>query len=493
MSSKPQQITNASLYLLPIVIGNLVPLVTFPVFTRLLSKEDFGAFALANVYAVVVGSIAAVGLPVAYDRNYFECREAGQPAKLLYSVVGFAALSYLVFGLLTWLFRAPIADLVIGAAGYDQLVVWSFWSTAIVGVKLYYLAYLKNSEQAGAYSAYTIGERLLSAVLTLALVAGMGMGVLGLVVGQLLASLAVLALLAARFFRQFTPAFDVRLLRDALRLGYPLLPRIAIGAIGNNLDKYLIGQLSSLGGVGIYSIGQRVATIAFTYMTALQNVFGPQVYTRMFSDDPEAGRSIGRYLTPFAYVATVLSFLIAVFSEEILTVLAPASFHAAVPIVTILALYYGIQFFGKLPQMAFARKTHLISILAAVTTGLSAVLGAAGIWWLGTIGAAWGALAAGTIAIALTVVLGQRCYRIEFESRKMAAIFGLLAAGAFMTVALRGLDAPYVLRLGAKLAVAAAFVWLGVKLRILTTEHFALARDILTRRVRRTGMVREEL
>jgi O-antigen/teichoic acid export membrane protein len=492
MSSKPQQITNASFYLLPVVVGNLVPIVTLPVFTRLLSTEDFGAFALANAYAIVVGGVAAVGLPVAYDRNYFECRAAGQPARLLYSVVGFASLSYLVFGLLTWLFRARIAEIVIGTTGYDQLVVWSFWSTAIVGIKTYYLAYLRNSEQAGAYSAYMIGERLLAAVLTLALVAGMRMGVLGLVIGQLLASLAILAALAARFLRQFKPAFEMRLLRDALTLGYPLLPRIVIGAIGNNLDKYLIGQLTSLGGVGIYSIGQRVASIAFTYMTALQNVFGPQVYARMFSDDPDVGKSIGRYLTPFAYVSTVLAFLIAVFSEEILSVLTPATFHGAVPIVTILAVYYGIQFFGKLPQITFARKTYLISILAAVTTGLSVTLGAAGIWLLGTIGAAWGALAAGAIAITLTFVLGQRCYRIEWESRRMTAIFGLLVASAFLTVALRALDLPYVVRLAAKLGAFGAFVWLGVGLRIITMENITLVRDLLTRRTRRTDMARQE-
>jgi O-antigen/teichoic acid export membrane protein len=483
MSSKPQQITNASLYLLPVVIGNLVPLVTLPVFTRLLSQEDFGAFALANAYAVVVGGLATAGLPMAYDRNYFECRAGRQPAQLLYSVVGFAGLSLLVFGVLTWMLRAPIAGF-IGTAGYEQVVVWSFWSTAIVGIKTYYLTYLRNSEQAGAYSAYTIGERLLAAAFTLSLVAGMRRGVMGLVIGQLLASLVILVILVVRFLRPLAPAFDRALLRDALKVGYPLMPRVVIGAIGNNFDKYLIGQVTSLGGVGIYSIGQRVANIAFTYMTALQNVFGPRVYTQMFSGDPDAGKSIGRYLTPFAYASTVLAFLIAVFSEEILTVLAPVNFHGAVPIVTILAVYYGIQFFGKLPQIAFARKTYLISVLAGVTTFLGVALGAAGIYLFGTIGAAWGALATGVISITLTFVVGQRCFRIEWESRKMVAIFALFAGCAFLTVLLRELGVSYAAVLAVKLASGMAFLWLGVKLHVITAENLALARDLVLRRRR---------
>ena len=178
----------------------------------------------------------------------------------------------------------------------------------------------------------------------------------------------------------------------------------------------------------------------------------------------------------------MLAFLIAVFSEEILVVLAPVTFRGAVPIVTILAVYYGILFFGKVPQITFARKTHLISMLAAVTTALSVALGAAGIWLWGTIGAAWGALAAGAIATTLTFIVGQRCFRIEWESRRMVAIFGLLFAGAFLTVALRGLDVPYAVRLVGKLGAVAAFFVLGRSLRVLTAENVILVRDLVLRR-----------
>ena len=481
-SGKRQQVTNAGLYMLPLLIGNLVPIITLPIFTRLLSAEDFGALALANAYAVIVAGVAGAGLPIAYERNFFEHRDGRRRFALLYSVVAFATASFVVCGVATWSFRKPITAWLIGDAAYEQVLVWSFWSAAVVAVKGYYLTCLRNGEEARAFSSYTIAERLLAALLTLVLVAWARLGVIGLVAGQLLASAAVLVLIVARFARQGALSFDRRLLSESLKLGFPLMPRILFGVVGNNFDKYLIGQIASLGGVGIYSIGQRVANIAFTYMTALQNVFGPQVYKRMFSRDPEAGASIGRYLTPFAYVSTVLAFLIAVFSEEILKVLAAPSFQAAVPIVTILALYNGIQFFGKLPQIVYARKTYLISVLAAVTTGLTIALGAAGVWMLGTIGAAWGALAAGLLSVGLALVVGQRCYRIDWETGRLAAIFGLFFAGAFLTVGLRDLDATYALRLTAKLASVVAFTALGVKLEIITFGNLALVRDIVLRR-----------
>jgi O-antigen/teichoic acid export membrane protein len=278
--------------------------------------------------------------------------------------------------------------------------------------------------------------------------------------------------------------FDGPALGDSLKLGLPLMPRILFGVLGSNFDKYLIGQIASLGGVGVYSIGQRVANIAFTYTTALQNVFSPQVYSRMFAGGPGASASIGRYLTPFAYASTVPSFLIALFSEEILRLLAPPEYGAAIAIITILVLHYSLQFFGKIPQIAFARKTYLISVLAALATAANVGFAAAGISMWGTIGAAWGALAAGATMTTVTFVVGQRCFRIDWEGRKLVAMFGLLFGSAFITLALRAAGVPYPLLLAFKCVAFAGYVVLGHRLGILTGENLALVRDLLLRRTR---------
>lgn len=481
-TEKRQQVTNAGFYLLPLLVGNLVPLVTLRIFTHLLSTEDFGAQTLANAFAVVVIGVASVGLPVAFERNFFQCRDAAHRAQLLYSVVLFTAIAFLISGGAVWGYREWITDRLIGDRSYERVLVWSFWSSAIVAVKGHFLMYLRNSERAREFSAYTIAERLLAAVLAVALVAGASLGVLGLVAGQLLASAVVLCVLVVKFIREHRPTIDRGLLLDALAVGYPLVPRALLGAVGKNVDKYLVGQLSSLGGVGIYDIGQRLANIAFSYMTALQNVFGPQVYSRMFSGKPDAGESIGRYLTPFAYISTLIAFVVAVFSEEILYLLAAPAFWGAVPIVTILTLGMAIQFFGKLPQIAYAKKTHLISLLAVLTTGLTMAGSAAGVWLGGVTGVAWGTLVAGVISVTLAFVIGQRCFRIEWDRRAMVSIFGLLFLSAILTILLRVEEVPYVLRLGVKVTSAAAFLILGAHLQIVTRANIALGRDILLRR-----------
>jgi O-antigen/teichoic acid export membrane protein len=465
-----------------VAVGNLLPIVTLPILTRRLTTEDYGALALANAYALFATEVSRSGLSIAYERNFFAYRQGRQPAQLLYSVLAFTALAFLATGLLTWSYRLPVTEWLIGDPRYQMVLFCSFCFAAVAALKAYYLTYLRNNEDARSFTSYTVSERILAAFLSVGLVAGAQIGPVGLVLGQLLASLAVFLVVHRRFLRDLPLAFDVGLLADSLKLGYPLIPRTFLSVLGKNIDKYLIGRLQSLGDVGIYSIGQSVSNVAFVYMTALQNVFGPQVYERMFTGGPTAGRWIGRYLTPFAYISTLVAFLIAQFSEEVIGLLVAPIYAGAVPIVSVLVMYYAVLFFGKMPQITYARKTYLVPWLAVLGAVFNVAFGAAGVWMWGTIGAAWGLFAAGAAITAVTFVVAQRCFRIEWESRKLVAVFGLFIASTVLTIMLREAMLPFIVRFAAKMLTTAAFIWLGVRLQVITRQNLSLVRDLVLRR-----------
>ena len=480
MSSTPRQVTHASLYLLPVVVGNLVPILTLPDLHAAVVRRGFRRLGARQCLCNRRGWSGDRGAADHLRPEFLRYREGRQPARLLYSVVGFSLLSFSLCAIATWALRTPITRWIIGDLAYQNVLVWCLCSTAIVGIKAHYLAYLRNTEQAAAFSGYTIAERLLAAVLTVGLVAGARAGIMGLVLGQLLASALVLAVMVVRFLRTFPPGFDRMLLADSLKLGLPLTPRILLGVVGNNFDKYLIGQVASLGGVGIYSIGQRVANIAFTYMTALQNVFGPQVYTRMFSRAPDAGASIGRYLTPFAYVSTLLAFMVAVFSEEILRVLAPGTYLGAIPIVTILVLYYAVQFFGKMPQIAYARRTaHDFGPGRALDRAQCRARGSRDLA-VGNGRGGVGPPGGWPDPLDNHVHRGAAVLPNRVGRPSPIAMFGLLFGSAFLILALRAVQTPYPVLALVKLVALAAFLRLGASLGVITRENLGIVRDLVS-------------
>ena len=480
MASKEKQIKNSIIYLVPAVIGNLLPMITLPNFTMILSPEDYGVLALGGVYAIFVNGIANFGLTLGYERNFFEGKEIKKVAGLLYSTLLFVTIVFIIFGLITFLFKNSFSKWIIGSSDHADILFWSYCSTGIMGLKTYYLTYFKNTENAKSFVWYTIDENLLGLLFSLYLVAFLRIGPIGLVFGQLLASFIIFSILSIKFSRFLPISFDAKALKDSLRLSFPLTPRIFFGVIGTQFDKYMIGLLNTVGGVGIYNLGQKLANIVFIFMTAIQNVFGPQVYSRMFNKEEDGKESIGRYLTPFLYVSISVGVLISLFSEEIITILTPESYHGAIDIVIILSMLYGSYFFGKQPQLIYTKKTHITSALTLVSIGLNILINIPFITTWGVMGAAWGTLLAGIISGTISFVVSQHYYNIKWEYGKICFIFIIFFGSAILMVLLRHFYISYGIKVIFKIIVLSCYSYLGVKLKIVTKQNFLLVKNMIT-------------
>ncbi len=479
MTSKEKQIKNSFIYLLPVIVGNAIPILTLPIFTRILTKEDYGIWALAQVYAIFVNGVANFGLTIGYERNFFEQKETKNVAGLLYSTLLFVIAAFIVCGFFTYLFKYPLSRWIIGSSDHANILFWSYCATGVVGLKTYYLTYFKNTENAKSLVWYTIDESLIGVLLSLFMVAYLRIGVIGLIWGQLLASVIIFSILSFRFVRFLPVSFDRKALKDSLKLSLPLTPRIFFGVIGNQFDKYMIGLLNTVGGVGVYNIGQKVANVVFTCMTAIQNVFSPQVYKRMFELGEEGGESVGRYLTPFLYISISIGLMISLFSEEIISILTPKSYHGAIEIVAILSMLYGSYFFGKQPQLIYAKKTHITSMLTIVSIGLNILINIPFIMKWGAVGAAWGTLTAGLISGTVSTVVQQRYYEIKWEYGKIGFIFLIFFGSAVTMILLRNFGISYELRVMVKLISLTGYLYLGMKLNILTRQNYSLVRNMI--------------
>ena len=479
MSSKEKQIKNSFIYFFPVIIGSLIPILTLPIFTRILTPADYGVWALAQVYAIFMNGVANFGLSIGYERNFFEHKETKNVAGLLYSTMLFVIIAFIICGFFTYLFKYQLSRWIIGSPDHANILFWSYCATGVVGLKLYYLTYFKNSENAKAFAWYTIDESLLGVLFSLFMVVYLRIGVIGLVWGQLLASLIIFFILSLRFIRFLPISFDRKALRNSLRISLPLTPRIFFGVIGNQFDKYMIRLLNTVGGVGVYNIGQKLAYVVFTCMTAIQNVFAPQVYKRMFELEEEGGKSVGRYLTPFLYISISIGLMISLFSEEIISILTPKSYHGAIDIVMILSMLYGSYFFGKQPQLLYAKKTYITSMLTLVSIGLNIVINIPFIMKWGATGAAWGTLLAGLISGIVSFVVSQRYYEIKWEYGKIASIFLIFFGFAITMILLRNFGIQYGIRIIVKLVALIGYLYLGMRLEVITRENFLLVINII--------------
>lgn len=460
------QFQNFFWYLIPFTFKYLLPLLTLPIFTRFLSVDDFGLYALSVFYGVFGSGFINLGLITVYERNFFEL-DLILRKNVLFTTLIFTVLNFLLVVTLTYFFSDIIAKFIFRQHQLKEILPLALAFQTFKTFNQYFFIYLKNYENAQKYTYLAIIESILSIGIALFFVVELSMGIYGFIFGQFFGVFAVFLTTFCILFFPFSSRFEFGLLKSQLKLSLPLTPRIFFGVINTQFDRYMLGLLGTAGGVGLYDIGQKIANTTFSFMTTIQNVYSPQVYKRLFSKDVQERMSVGQYLTPFFYLSILVCLSIGVFSYEILCLLTPSEYHAASPIISILCLLYGFYFFGKQPQLLYAKKTGLISLLSLVSITLNIVLNIPLIHYFGLMGAAFATTLAGVISTAISFYFGQKYTPITYE-KKVYYILSFFVASIIIILILEELKVSYYLILLSKIFISFAFILIGWTNRIIT-------------------------
>lgn len=476
MVNAEKQTRNTYKYFIQAGVSAVLALITLPVYTRLITPEEFGYIALAQVYALLMIGIANFGIVEVLERNYFQYKDDPvTQGKLLFTCLMFVGTFSIALIAITWMVLNPVAN-IMGVKEAPMYVLLALVGQAIANINNYFYIYLKNGADAGAYSKYNIVVAILNAFVGVYLIAFLHTDAVGILYALIVSSIVGFLLLFTVFIQKYQFAIDFRILSETLKLAYPMTPRILTGVLSNQLDKYLVGMLSSVGMVGIYSIGQRVSYYVFYFMTILQNVFGPEVYRRMFTGESGKKHGNGIYLSIFLYISVLFALVVVLFSREITGVLLGSAYSDSAQVIAILATFYAIQFPGKITgkQIVYARKTGLISVLSVVTLTISVLVMIPLVMKWGALGAAWGALFTGIVSNTIAFLVAQKYHNIDWELGRMSIIYSLLGIALMISVMSTGEGGAVLSVVLLKIALLAAYLVYGTIIGVVTRKGIKL-------------------
>jgi O-antigen/teichoic acid export membrane protein len=484
--NKENQIKNSFIYMLPIVVSDLLPIITLPIFTRIFTQEDYGILALVTIYGLFASGLANFGMTAAFERNYFQYRDDKvKTSQLIYSTVLFTSSLFTVLALITFFFKSQIAVFITGEASHGMILFWAFCAYYFYNIAFqYFLIYYKNAGQAKHYSAFKILNRFSSFILSMLFVVVWEYGILGIIYSQLLSGFLVYSILIIIFLQKYKPTLCWEVFKESIKISYPLTPRIFIGVIGTQFDKYMINLLGSLGGTGIYALGKKLSDMLFTAMTALQNVFNPHVYQLMFDSEEQSGHEIGKYLTPFIYISVAAALLLVSFAEEVVFLLMAPGYEAAAPIAMVLTLYFAFLFFGKITsiQLIYSKKTHITSLLSFISIALNISLNIPFIYMWGAMGAAMATVISALTSGSISIWVAQKYYRIHWEKTKLVAIYGILFFTAIILLVLMNMELSYSLRLPAKVGLFSVYVIYGMSIKIVSKDNLRAVMGVISKK-----------
>lgn len=396
-----------------------------PVYTRVLSPDEYGAFSLLLVFEAFLKPVLRCGLDGAFLRHYFDQRSDDGRRALAMTVLSFAAALNIVALAVLWAAAPFLTGLVIGDTRYVLALRLVVLNTALSNLVFLPLAQFRADERAALVGTLNFARSFATTVVRLVLVVFLRFGVTGLPMADVVVTAALLAGLAGPLLRMARGRVSMPILRDVLRYGFPQVPTGVFSQIMSNADRSVLAGYLSRDVVGVYTIGSTMASVLKLFPVAFETAWMPFAFSQ--AHRPDAPSVFGRMAT---YAFTVLAFGAlgaALLADPIVRLALPASYHAAPSVVPVLAL--GIVFQAGAWFLNTSLNVAKRTAAYPVTTTVGALASLGGSLLLvpryGAQGAALGTVCGQAALLAVTAVVAQRTYRIPYEVGRLAKAGGL--------------------------------------------------------------------
>lgn len=413
-----------------------------PVYTRIFTPADYGTIEMLTVISSFLAAILVMGMDSAQSMYFFKHKEDGKSvqAQIVSSILQWRLIWGSVIVIIATL-SAPLLN----TALFDGKLSWEYFAIAFVGT-LFSQIMSQSAEvmrllyRPWGFIGITLSQSLLSAALILTTVLVFGQGVLGYFLGTAVASMVVAQLGWFRIREYLT--FD-RLYTDwwpqLIRFGAPLVPAGLAMYFMNTADRWFVQYYHGDAALGLFAVGAKFAMLMTLAVETFRKAWWPIAMDAMHSDDgPETFRMIARlYMGLGTAMLVILTFL----SPWLVQLLTPHSYHAAWPIVGILAwqaLFYGFFLIAS-AGIWKAEKNYLNLYLMAVAGIVGILLNWVLVPQYGGVGAACATALTYLLWVAASVALSEWCWPVGYKlSIYMVQV--VIAASVSALIILEALD-----------------------------------------------------
>lgn len=403
-----------------------------PVYTRVLTTREYGAFALLLVCEAFFKPLFRWGLDTAFLRFHYECRTdddrrllGGTIATFLLVVNGGLLALLLAIGPLLNSWLLGTRDFL---SAYQLLALNLFLGTFL----FLPLGRLRIQERSAEYATLTFVRSFGTVLARLALVVGFRLGVLGLMLADLVVTVLLGLALVGTFRRIVGRRVSARLLRTLLRFGLPQVPHGLLSQTMAMADRFVLGLYLPLRDVGIYLIGASIAAVLKLFPVAFEAAWMPFAFDSMRRAD--APRLFARLATYAFGVLVALTLGMALLADEVVRLMVPAAFRPAAAVVPLLAVGIAIQSLAWFlaTSLHIAKRADVYPVVTLIGAAVSVASSFVLIPPLGLWGAALATVAGQTATTAATAWFAQRAYRIPYETGRLAQL-ALLAVAIYAT------------------------------------------------------------
>jgi O-antigen/teichoic acid export membrane protein len=404
--------TNSAIYLFANFAQKGAAFLLIPLYTVYLVPEAYGILTVVsaiNGFLTIAFTLALTG---AITRFYFEYQDDPETLAEFWGTIICAVLLLSIFvGALMLLVGSWLLKPFIGSVPFWPFVALGIIATFFQPFFFTYLAVLQTRNQAWRYAVMSIGNFLVTTLLTLWLVVFDGRGVTGALAATLISSVLFFIIALWSLRHDFKFCLKWRHLRAALGYSLPQVPHALASQTTAITDRLILNSSMGTATTGIYAVGAMVAMVVEIAAQSINRSYVPLSMEALRDESAvklDQLRQIGSLVTGSL---CLLASVIAVFATELIQLLTPSAFAAAASVIPLLAfagvasaiyyLFVNILFYDR-------TATRFIPVGTLVAAGLNVALALTLVPYFGLMGAASATLVAQTLVTILIAFIGKR-------------------------------------------------------------------------------------
>lgn len=342
-----------------------ISIFTTPIFTRVLTIEEYGLFNVFNSWYSVVAIVATLYLHNGVINNAFVKTNETHEKVVSY----FQSLSFvvsLVMFIIGFYYRKEISSFL----GLPEcVIIFAFLGFVFMEPYQDWLIYKRYHFDYIHPVMITVTIALLTPIISLiaVLLGSTGKGEIRIISFVIVNTILPGAIFYIINYKKSPVFFNKKLWKYALTFNIPLIPHYLSETLLNQTDKIMINMYHGSGETGIYSVAFAAASLILVFTSAMNMAFVPWQYQKLSSKSyNELGKMAYAVLGCLAIILSVMM----MFAPELVTILAGKDYSGAVYLIPTLGasvfFNYMYQLFSRI-ELYYEKKFYSVIATASAT------------------------------------------------------------------------------------------------------------------------------
>ncbi len=350
------------------VFGKFISILLLPLYTRVLTPEDYGAQDVLVQLAIFFTFLINLDLYSGVGRYFYDKKDIIEKKKLISTGLWLTLIFGLIIVSLAFIFKSALYNLFFETQKYKIAFYLTILWAPISAIYSYFSSVMRYEQKSKLYFALSNIQLIIRILATVLFVVVFRFGVMGVILGHIVGELIAILMFGFFLRHYFGFYFNKIDLKSILSFSLPMVPAVLILSSKNLFVRYIVVNYLSIVDLGYYTIALQIASILSFVQYGLSSSWRPSLYEMI--QKPTYEIEVKRIYNLFLGITSLVCLVIVFNGKLLLKILTTPAYFPAASIIGFIAVTSMLEIIGQISGCGpvIIKKTKYVSYIEVVAS-----------------------------------------------------------------------------------------------------------------------------